>query len=140
MSKSCNIPSAKNLSVHDCVKLRALAFREYKTYAKDADLHRDDFYELLAEAKAEEGDITKCNALKQLRLNEESRTTHRRIKVTTKNMMGAPYQMEIAYKGGTILSSDQAQLEDALMKENESKYRLAYSSSFMHPPLFSDFG
>ena len=54
--------------------------------------------------------------------------------------MGAPYQMEIAYKGGTILSSDQAQLEDALMKENESKYRLAYSSSFMHPPLFSDFG
>ena len=64
MSKSCIIPSAKNLSVHDCVKLRALAFREYKTYAKDADLHRDGFYEVLAEAKAEEGDITKCNALK----------------------------------------------------------------------------
>lgn len=140
MSKSCHLPATKNLSVKDCITLRSHAFKEYHDYAKNADIHRNDFYELLAEAQAEAGDLSKCNALRQQKHNEDSRITHQRIKVVTKDHMGAPYQMEISLNNKTYLSTDHEQLEDALMHENEQKYRLAYSSPFMHEPPFSDFG
>lgn len=140
ISRRCNLPNTKNLCVNDCIKLRAQAFREYNDYAKDADMHRDDMYELLAEAQAEAGNITKSNALKQQRLNEESRVTHQRIKLVTKDIMGAPYQMEITHENRTFLSADRTQLEAALMQENEHKYRLAYSSPFLQEPLLTEFG
>ena len=52
MSKNCNLPSTKHLGIKDCIKLRSHAFKDYYDYAKSADVHRDDFYELLAEAQA----------------------------------------------------------------------------------------
>ena len=72
MSKNCHLPATKNLSVKDCITLRSHAFKEYHDYAKNADIHRNDFYELLAEAQAEAGDLSKCNALRQQKHNEDS--------------------------------------------------------------------
>ena len=140
VTRRCNLPATKYLSINDCVKLRSHAFKEYYDYAKDADTHRDDFYELLAEAQAEAGNISKSNALRQQKLNEDSRITHQRIKIVTKDHMGASYQMEISLHNKTFLSADREQLESALIQENEYKYRLAYSSPFLHEPLFSEFG
>ena len=140
MSKGCNIPNARHLSLTDCYQLRAHAFQEYNKYAKEADAYRNGFQEdVILEAESK-GDFKKAKRIRQNQLNEELRLTHRNVKMVVNNNVGAPYHVELTTESGTHVSLDKNKIEQALMKEYENKYRLAYSSPFLQEPLLSTLG
>ena len=120
--------------------MRADAYKNYRTYAKDSKVHRPNFIDQLIEDKIAEGDQEVANRLNEQKLQEETRHVHRRIKLSTKPFVGAPYHMELQGPRKSYISNDKDQMEQALITEYDAKYRLAHSSPFLHEPLLSEFG
>ena len=120
--------------------MRAKAYRHYRASAKESKVHRPNFIHQLIEEKIAEGDQNTANRLNQQELQEETRHVHRRIKFSTKAFICAPYHMELQGSKHSYISSDKDQMEQALLKEYEAKYKLEHSSPFLHEPLLSDLG
>ena len=140
MSKGCNIPSTRHLSIESCKILRAQAFQNYNQYAAEADTHRYGFQSKLILDAESEGDFKKAKQIRQHQLNEELRQTHKNVKMVVNNNLGAPYHMELTTANGVHISTDKEAIENALRTEYENKYRLAYSSPFLQEPLLSELG
>ena len=119
---------------------RRRAFREYRIYSEHAADKRPAWLDGLADAIAAKGDLSRSTAVRQLKSQEESRHTHRLIRIETKDFVGAPLHMELEHGNGPYISTDKDEIEDDLMVEYENKYRLAEASPFLKEPLLSDFG
>ena len=94
----------------------------------------------LADALAAKGNISRSSAVRQLKSQEESRYSNRTIRNAIKHFDGTPYHTEILGLQRSFVSTDKEQIENALMKEYEAKYKLAESSPFLDEPLLSDLG
>ena len=140
MSKGCNIPQARHLSLEDCKQLRGQAFQEYNKYAAEADQYRNGFQDRLITQAESKGDFKKAKQIRQHQLNEELRITHKNVKMVINKGLGAPYHVALTTTSGTHVSTDKTKIEQALMTEYENKYRLAYSSPFLQEPLISQLG
>ena len=136
----CRIFNYNIIPTVECRRARALAYKEYRDYASQAKLKRPAFLDGLADALAAKGNISRSSAVRQLKSQEESRYSNRTIRNAIKHFDGAPYHMELPGPQGSFVSTDKEQIENALMKEYEAKYRLAESSPFLDEPLLSDLG
>ena len=130
-----NLPYYKNMTLQECINERAQAYQTYRTYAKQAEIHRNTFFDSLSDEKEREGNTTVAKQIQQKKLQEECRRSHRNIKLTTKDFMGAPYKMELKRGNDVYLSADKNQIEKALVKEYDAKYKLAHASPFLQQPL-----
>ena len=135
-----DIPHISSLTLADCVHGRALAYKKYFDYAKNAKEHRPNFLDQMTDEKAAEGNEKEAKKILQTKLQEETRTVHRNVKLATKDFIGAPYQMELKNGDTSFISADKDQLEQAMINKYEAKYRLARSSPFIHEPLASALG
>ena len=128
------------LSIEDCIEQRALAFKTYNTYGCQIEEKRYAWIDDLADAIAAKGNISKSAAVRQLKSREESSHTYRQIRVATKNILGAPYHMELTKNGESFVSTDKEEIESALIDEYENKYHLAEALPFLQEQLLSDIG
>ena len=94
----------------------------------------------LIEDKIAEGDLKEANRLTQQKIQEETRLVHRRVKITTKDFVGAPYHMELEGTKKSFVSTDKDAMERALIDKYNTKYHLAHSSPFLQEPLLREFG
>ena len=139
-ANQCGIFNYSIVPTEECRRARAIAFKEYIEYASQAKIKRPAFLDGLADALAATGNISRSSAIRQLKSQEESRHSHRMIRVAIKEFSGAPFHMELIGDKGPFISTDKEEIEKALMIEYENKYRLAESSPFLEEPLLSDLG
>ena len=96
LAEQCDIPYYKLIPLEECRKERALQFRKYKDYSEnDMELKRISFFDTLADAVAEAGNISKSAAISQLKSREELRHGHKEIRSATNDFLGAPYHKQI---------------------------------------------
>lgn len=140
ISNQCNIVNYNIIPIDECIQARRQAFRVYRMYSNNAEIERPSWLDGLADSIAAKGDIPRSSAARQLKSQEESRHTHRTIRVATKDFDGAPFHMELQGKHGPYISTDKEEIEDALMHEYEQKCRLPEASPSLSEPLISDLG
>ena len=138
-----DISKPMKLSMEQCIKHRSEAYKEYNKVKKDADKHRIKFQDKLHDKYESEGNDEMCNAIRAMKLKEETRHTHRRIKRVTKPFGGSVHRLSIEDSNsatGRRTTTDQTEIEQSLMKEYEQKYRLVYSTPFLQYPLRDEMG
>ena len=75
-------------------------------------MHRPNFLGQLIKDKIAEGDTQEANRLNQMKLQEETRVIYRRVQVTTKDFVSAPYHMELEGECRSYVSSDKDAMEE----------------------------
>ena len=97
----------------------------------------------LAEERAKAGNEDVAKVIRRMKVEEDTRHTHRKIKIATKPFGGAVTRLSIIDENepeGRRTTTNQQEIEQALMTEYEYKYRLAYSSPLMQYPLRDELG
>lgn len=88
--------------------------------------------------RCRKGNEDVAKIIRRMQVEEDTRHTHRRIKLATKPFGGAVTRLSIIDEDspeGRRTTTNQHEIEEALMTEYESKYRLSYSSPLMQYPL-----
>ena len=80
MSRGCNIPSIRYLSIEDCKKLQAQAFQQYNAYTSESDIHRNNFQDNMITTAEAEGNFEKAKKIRRQQLSEGLRRTNRTIR------------------------------------------------------------
>jgi hypothetical protein len=133
--KKAGIPTnVHGLSIEEIKTKLKDAYNSYYTIKKDHIAKRQTHLEELAEALAEVQNINKSNMLRQLRKREHQRAVARKIRYlqgkaakvsTTVVTIESP-------EGGCKDITDKSEIEEAIMKSNEAKFRQSH-----HRPFFS---
>jgi len=129
--------------LNDCYKERNNAYKKYREIKKKAKEHRRTFQDKIHDKYEKEGNDEMCKAIKAMKLKEETRYTHRRIKNATKPFGGSVHRLNIAdddAPGGRRTTTDPDEIQQALMQEYEQKYRLVYSTPFLQYLLRDEIG
>ena len=126
-----------HLSLEDCESERKLARKGYAAIKTHSLNLREDFLDELATVQASQGNETVTNAIKHIKRLEELRSSHRRIRAVTKVFNGATVLIpDPSDPSSHIITTDKVHIEQALHKENEDKFRLAYKDClFLKQPL-----
>ena len=143
LASQLGIKKPMDVPFDECKQRRNEAYKEYNKIKKDAKSHRRKMQDKLADAYVTQGQENKASIVKRMKLKEETRHTHRRIKMATKPFGGSVHRLSLAddnVEGGRRTTTNQIEIEDALMEEYEGKYRLAYSSPLMQTPLREELG
>ena len=141
LAKSCNIHAPMDLSIEDCISERSQMYRNLIDFAKTDKQSRKEFIDSLADAVAAEGKEKKSNEIRRLNRTEEECYARRNIHSVVKSYTGATTRVQLDHPSGdTYFTTDKTKIENALTHENEIKYTLAYSSSFLKEPLLSLLG
>ena len=117
----------------------------YKYYYSVKSRHpelRGTYLDDLAEAIAIQDNIPKATVIKNIKTREEQTRKARKIRhVRGKLATGSTTMVTIQLPSGEwqdIL--DKPSIEEAIMKENKSKYQQSFHTPFLRPPLITDFG
>jgi hypothetical protein len=98
--------------------------------------------ERLAEAIAEQGNQKKASIIKGIRQREQQRRSARKIRYLSGKVNNGSTTMVSVFndRGHRIDLTNKEDIEQAIMKSNETKYRQSSHTPFFQFPLASDFG
>lgn len=143
LAENFEIHKPMNINLEQCYKHRSEAYKKYNAIKRKAKLHRTKFQDKLYDKYEEVGDEEMCKAIRKMKLNEETRHTHRRIKNVTKPFGGSVHRLNISDENspdGRRTTTDPVEIEHSLMAEYEQKYRLVYTTPFLQYPLRAEMG
>jgi hypothetical protein len=136
--KKAGIPTShKNdiqLAIQDALTTATKKYYEVKKNAKD---YRETHLENLASDMAAQGNLTKQNIIKQLRMREQQRHTARKIKfLRGKLTKKATTTITVNIQDGSIADvTDKRQIENEIIASNKRKFQQSFSTPFYTPPL-----
>ena len=121
----------------ECKIKLAQAKKRYKLRKKDATNLRENFLLQLAEAHLDEKKGTLAGHIKSLVNTEETRLQFRKIKYILGKICDSGISMVMLpdSNGNQQIIQDRQPLEKALLAESESKYKLAFTTPPLMPPL-----
>ena len=143
LARYLDIKKPMDVPFEECKRRRNEAYKTYNKFKKEAKTLRPKMQDKIADAYVADGNENKASVVRRIKLREETRYTHRRIKLSTKPFSGSVHRLSLAddnVEEGRRTTTNQIEIEDALMEEYESKYRLAYSSPLMQTPLREELG
>jgi hypothetical protein len=129
------------LSLEDLEESRKQAYQDYyKIKAHHVEL-RKTYLEELAEAMAEQHS-QKEKIIRQLLHREEQRKVARKIRfLRGKFSKNSTTMVTTETPTGELQEiTDKREMERAIMKNNEQKFRQSYNTPFFYQPLLSEFG
>ena len=142
-AKMLDIEKPMKCTLEECNQRLKDAYAKYNEVKKEAPKHRYVMMDTNADTAEANGDHALANAIRQMKITEETRGTHRKIKLTTKPFGGAVSRLSIedaTEESGRRTTTDPVEIEEALKREYEEKYRLAYSSPLLHHPMREERG
>ena len=118
------------------------AWDTYRVVRKDSKSIRQDFVDGLADAQAEAQNIPKETALKNIQHREAQRDSAQTVRYVLHKMHGGGTSMVIITRNGVMVElTSKAEIERALLLENESKYHQTEGySQLLSGALLEDIG
>ncbi len=143
MLRKASIPiAARTASLESMEDRLKSAYQEYYSIKKNDKATRDTFQDNLAEALAAEGNLKKATVQKVLKHREKQRATARKIKfLRGKLKTGSTMMVSVQSADGSSQDiTSKFEMEQAIMMNNQEKYKQSFHTPFMQPSLRSDFG
>ena len=121
---------------------RASIWREQKRLKEKAGQLRVSWLQSLGEAKAEMGQMSAAQAVKNMQRREEQRRNARMIRRVNDKLRSGSVTMVLAPDddGNWTERTDKIEIETALLQENERRFNQANDTPFLVPPLFDLIG
>ena len=82
--KKLGIETYMRLTLHECKEKQKKAYKAYNEVKRDAPKHRMDMLDDKVDEEEGKGNSTLAKAIRNMKTTEESRKTHRKIKIATK--------------------------------------------------------
>ena len=122
--------------------MRATAYREDKRIRKTASKERQTFTRELAEAKAQEGNLTAAKYLDQMNRTETQRRNSRLIRFANNKVRGQALSRVIAQDADGQMKehTSKAEIEEACLLAYGKRIRQASDTPFMIDPLYNCVG
>ena len=120
-----------------------VAFKEYKTFIKNASEKRIEFQYALAAAKAKQGNIKISQAIKNMVRIEEQRDSARRIRYmngTIRHSSGLTRAVAPNENGEWVEMNTKYAMEEALRSENNRRFTQANDTPLMRGRIYDEFG
>jgi hypothetical protein len=142
LSKASLTRDVRARPLEDISNRLASLFQEYyKTKGSSKEV-RDSALEARAEALAEQGNTNKEKMIQVIQHREKQRDTARKIKfLRGKINTGSTTMVTIQTAEGVRKDlTEKRDIEEAIMKNNQDKYRQSFHTPFLRSPLREDFG
>ena len=135
LEKRTNTSNTLQYSIQQIKTELTDAYAQYKAIKKNGNdtLLRDEWYEQLANAKAAANNTTFAVELRLKRQKEKQKRMFRAIKWTIKDKMINPIisEVEETVNNEEVLLTDKHQVEQAIIKANDKKYRQTNDTPLM---------
>ena len=138
-AKRLKIDKHIKLSKEAARRLRAVAWKKYKTNKKRGSDLRDEFIERQASREEEKGNHDVADRIRSMRSNEYERDAHREVRhVHTPFGASAILHIEIPKKGNPEVMrrvTDRNQMERVMRKNFKAKFTEVYDTPIPHQPF-----
>ena len=136
-AKSAKVTDPLGRTLEEALEMRTAAYQDEKRLAKASEGKRQSWLETLAEARAEEGNLTQEQEIKNMLRREEQRKTARIIKRVNGKLRSGSVTSVVApnSSGEWEEVTTKEGIEKALLEENERRFNQARDTPFLVPPL-----
>jgi hypothetical protein len=141
LKKASLNPILQTSSLQTCKENLKMAYKQYYSLNGSHRVLRENAMEWLAEVIAEQGNQNKASIIKGIRQREKQRHTARKIRYLSWKVNNGSTTMVSVHNdlGQCIDLTNKEDIEQAIMKSNDTKYRQSSQTPFFQFPLASEF-